>query len=537
MRTQHRRSLALAAAATLVSGAALTAAAPGAAALPRSGGAGTTGAVRQALAQGTPGPGGALQEQHGPVTSTLNGFPATLTAGGPAAEFTATLRNSADHAVDVTTGFTVANGDSGIRETQLVLDYQAPGGGPWKPAALSPGATVGATWNLDTFATRLSLPAGASVTYRLRLAVTADAPAGRATGGFRAVVSDPTLPPESRTSEANSPHQAFTTVAAGATGAPTSAPAPGVPFLGLDAVPAAFSAGGEARPFRLTLTNRSGKDVSFLPELTLRGVNLPAAGAAGLDFQTPDGQWLAATADSSRTAAGTLTLVLRTPDKDASLVRLHDGESRTLNVRLAFGQDVPAGVVTVRFAGTSVPLTGGGAGVSATSSAVDVTVAAAQVSPTAAPSTPGADDGAPAAPADPPTTAPSALGGPPVGLAAITPNADASGTAGAVPAAATGTPADGLAAPAPAVTVTVAAPAPSAGLASTGGSPTDTPMAITGATAIAMGIGTLLVARRRQKPRPALAARPPRPAGGPAARTTANPAPRPEPGPTAKPGA
>ncbi|MFE6869057.1 hypothetical protein ACFVFS_21190 [Kitasatospora sp. NPDC057692] len=527
MRTQHRRSLALAAAATLVSGAALTAAAPGAAALPRSGGAGTTGAVRQALAQGTPGPVGAPQEQHGPVTSTLNGFPGTLTAGGPAAEFTATLRNSADHSVDVTPGFTVAIGDSGLRDSQLKLDYQAPGGGSWKPAAPSPGAT----WNLDT---RLSLPAGASVTYRLRLAATADAPAGRATAGFRAVVSDPTLPPESRTSEANSPHQAFTTVAAGPTGAPTSASAPGAPFLGLDAVPAAFAAGGEARPFRLTLTNRSGKDVSFLPELTLRGANLPAAGAAGLDFQTPDGQWLAATPDGSRTAAGALTLLLRTPDKDASPVRLHDGESRTLNVRLAFGQDVQAGVVTVQFAGLSVPLTGGGTGVAAASSAVDVTVAAAPVPPTTVPSTSGT---APAASAEPPAAAPSALGGPPVGLAAVTPSTDASGTAGAVPAAATETPADGSAASAPAVTVTVAGAAPSAGLASTGGSPTDTPMAITGATAIAMGIGTLLVARRRQRPRHALAARPPRPGGAPAARPAAPPAPRPEPGPPANPGA
>ncbi|WP_380278960.1 hypothetical protein [Kitasatospora purpeofusca] len=532
MRTQHRRSLALAAAATLASGVALTAAAPGAAALPRSGG--TTGTVRQALGQGTPGPGGAPQEQRGPVTATLTGFPAALTAGGPAAEFTATLRNSADHAVDVTTGFTVANADSGVRETQLKLDYQAPGGGAWKPAALSPGATVGASWNLDTFATRLSLPAGASVTYRLRLAVTADAPAGRATGGFRAVVSDPTLPPESRISEANTPHQEFTTVAAGPTVAPTTAPAPGVPYLGLDAVPASFTAGGGAGPFRLTLTNRSGKEVSFLPELTLRGANLPAAGAAGLDFQAPDGQWLAAVADHNRTAAGTLTLLLRTPDKDGSLVRLRDGESRTLNVRLAFGQDVPAGVVTVLFAGSSLPLTGGGAGVPAASSGVDVTVAAAPVPPTAPPSTSGADGGAPAASAEPSAAAPSAYGGPAVGLAAITPGADASGAAGAVPAGgSTPAPEGGPAAPAPAVTVTVAAPAPSVGLASTGGSPTNTPMAITGATAIAMGIGTLVVAHRRQKVRPALAARPPRPTAGPAS----GPAPRPEQGPAAKPGA
>ncbi|MER7707980.1 hypothetical protein ABTX81_34450 [Kitasatospora sp. NPDC097605] len=543
MRTQHRRSLALAAAATLVSGVALTAAAPGAAALPRAGGA--TGTVRQAQGQGTPGPGGAPQDQRGPVTATLAGFPAALTASGLAAEFTATLRNSADHAVDVTTGFTVANADSGVRETQLKLDYQAPGGGAWKPAALSPGATAGATWNLDTFATRLSLPAGASVTYRLRLAVSADAPAGRATAGFRAVVSDPTLPPESRISEANTPHQEFTLVAAGPTVAPTPAPAPGVPYLGLDAVPASFTAGGEARPFRLTLTNRSGRDVAFLPELTLRGAALPAAAAAGLDFQTPDGQWLAATADDGRTAPGTLTLVLRAPDKDASQVRLRDGESRTLNVRLAFGPDVAAGVVSVQFAGSSLPLGGGGAGVPAASSSVDVTVAAAApATPTAAPSTPAADGGAQAATAEPSAGAPSASGngGPAVGLAAVTPTPEASGTVAAVPAAQTiptptGEPA---AAPAPAVTVTVAAPAPPVDLASTGGSSTNTPMAITGATSIAMGIGTLVVAHRRQKTRPALATRPPRPAGAPTARPPGprpapNPAPMPPRGPVAGP--
>ncbi|MFF2953183.1 hypothetical protein ACFVVU_17780 [Kitasatospora sp. NPDC057965] len=557
MRTQPRRSLALAAA-TLVSGVALTAAAPGAAALPLSGGAtGTT--VRQAAqGQATPGPALGPQEQRGPVTTTLTAFPTTLTAGGPAAEFVATLRNSADHAVNVTTGFTVAAIDSGVRETQLKLDYQAPGGGPWKPAALGPGAAVGATWDLDTSATRLSLPAGSSVSYRLRIAVTADAPAGRATGGFRATVSDPTLPPESRISEANTAPQEFTTVAAAPTGTPTSAPAPGVPYLGLDAVPAAFISGGEARPFRLTLTNRSGRDVAFQPEVTLRGAALPAAGAAALDFQTPDGQWTAATVDGGRTAAGTATLVLRLPDRDASLVRLRDGESRTLNVRLAFGQDVPSGVVSVQFAGTSLPLAGGGAGVPAASSSVDVTVAApAPVTPTAAPSPSATDGAAPTVPAEPSATAPSTSGGggPAVALAAVTPTPEASGSTAAVPPTPTPQPSEGApTAPAPAVTVTVAAPAPSVDLASTGGSSTNTPMAITGATSIAMGIGTLLVAHRRQKARPALAARAPRPAGGPGtgpgtgpgaipgaipgmnAAPRPNPAPRPVRGPAAGPG-
>ncbi|WP_425554733.1 LPXTG cell wall anchor domain-containing protein [Kitasatospora putterlickiae] len=75
--------------------------------------------------------------------------------------------------------------------------------------------------------------------------------------------------------------------------------------------------------------------------------------------------------------------------------------------------------------------------------------------------------------------------------------------------------------------MTVAAPAPPVDLASTGGSSTNTPMAITGATSIAMGIGTLVVARRRQKSRPVLAATR---APGPA--PTRTPPPRP-PRPTA----
>ncbi|WP_406089722.1 hypothetical protein [Kitasatospora purpeofusca] len=550
MRIQHRRSLALAAAATLVSGVALTAA-PGAAALSRSGGTG--GAVLGAPGVvGTPGPVG-TPARHSPVTVTVAGFPGTLTAGGPAAEFTATLRNSADHAVDVTTGFVVANVDAGIRENQLTLDYQSPGGASWKPAAaLGTGAGTGATWNLDTFATRLSLPAGASATYRLRLAATADAPAGRVTGGFTAVVADPTLPPETRITEAASPQREFTVAAAVPTGAPTTVPAPGVPYLGLDAVPGSFTAGGEPKPFRLTLTNRSGKDVAFLPELTFRGRTLPAAEAVRLEFRAPDGEWLPAV-DSGQGGSGRLALTLRTGDKEASLVRLRDGESRTLNVRLAFAQDAPAGVLSLLPTGNSLPVVGTGAGVPATGSAVDIAVAApAPAAPSAVPSAPPAEaGGSPSAPAAPPAAEPPAPAStaPGVGLAAVTPSADPSGTPAAVPVSeVTPTTPSAAAVPAPAVTVTVAAPpVPSVDLASTGGSSTDTPMAITGATSIAMGIGTLVVAHRRQRTRPA-AARTPLPAGGPAAgpgphpaaggfapRPGAAPAVRPAPGPAAGP--
>ncbi|MGY0461968.1 hypothetical protein ACW14Y_17190 [Kitasatospora sp. cg17-2] len=549
MRIQHRRSLALAAAATLVSGVALTAA-PGAAALSRSGSAG--GAVLGAPAgAGTPGPVG-TQERRSPVTVTVAGFPGTLTAGGPAAEFTATLHNSADHAVDVTTGFVVANVDAGIRENQLTLGYQSPGGASWKPAALAPGAGTGATWNLDTFATRLSLPAGASATYRLRLAAAVDTPVGRATAGFTATVADPTLPPETRITEAASPQREFTVAAGGPTGTPTTAPAPGVPYLGLDAVPGSFTAGGEPKPFRLTLTNRSGKDVAFLPELTFRGKALPSAEAVRLEFRAADGEWLPAV-DGGQSGSGRLALTLRTGDKEASLVRLRDGESRTLNVRLAFAQDAPAGVLSLLPTGNSLPTAGTGTGVPAAGSAVDITVAApAPAAPSAAPSAPpteaGGSPSAPAAPpaAEPPAPAPTAPG---VGLAAVTPSADPSGTPAAVPVSeVTQTPPGTAAVPAPAVTVTVAAPpVPSVDLAPTGGSSTNTPMAITGATSIAMGLGTLVVAHRRQRTRPAGGRTPlpaggpaagPRPvAGGPAPRSGAAPAVRPAAGPATGPAA
>lgn len=106
------------------------------------------------------------------------------------------------------------------------------------------------------------------------------------------MVADPTLPPETRITEAASPQREFTVAAAVPTGAPTTVPAPGVPYLGLDAVPGSFTAGGEPKPFRLTLTNRSGKDVAFLPELTFRGRTLPAAEAVRLEFRAPDGEWL-----------------------------------------------------------------------------------------------------------------------------------------------------------------------------------------------------------------------------------------------------
>lgn len=477
MRTQHRSFLALAATATLVSGAAL-ASAPAALAAPS--------APRST--QGPQGP-GSTRAQSGPVSITLDGLPGTFTAGAAPAEFTATLRNSADHAVDATTGFTLADVNSGIKETQLKLEFQAPGATQWKSALLSPGQRVGAVWELDTFATRISVPAGASVTYRLRLAVTADAVGGAATAGFRAVVSDPTLPPEQRISSPSSEYGRFTIAPVGGPSTPPPATAPGPAELSVEGVPGSFTAGGQAKPFKLVVANHSGKDIHVLPEVTVQVEHPLPADVVRLEFRTPQGEWLAARPRSEDPATGRLHLGLSSGNKEADLVDLRDGASRTIDVRLAFAGDAPVGTASVLLTGYSLP-EGGGLGVTTSSRAVGFTVVAPSGS------------GTPSAPASPTptvtvttTATPTGAASPPAAPApvATSPSAAAVVAAVQVTGSAPGHPAD-AAAP---------APAPTSTLASTGGGSSSAPMAITGATAIAMGVGTLgiLVVRRRQRAR------------------------------------
>ncbi|MEV0537425.1 hypothetical protein [Kitasatospora sp. NPDC050463] len=476
MRTQHRGFLALAATATLVSGAAL-ASAPAALAAPS--------APRST--QGPQGP-GSTRAQSGPVSITLDGLPGTFTAGAAPVEFTATLKNSADHAVDATTGFTLADVDSGIKETQLKLEFQAPGSTQWKSALLSPGQRVGAVWELDTFATRISVPAGASVSYRLRLAVTADAVGGTATAGFRAEVSDPTLPPEQRLSNPFSEYGRFTIVPAGRPSTPSPAPAPGLADPSVEGVPVSFTAGGEAKPFKLVVANHSGKDIRVLPEVTFQSARTLPVDGVRLDFQTPAGEWLAATPWVQEFPTGQLTLALRSGDKEADVIHLRDGASRTINVRLAFAGDAPLGGDSVLLTAYSLP-EGGGAGVGASSRALQFTVVAPSGSGTSsgpaspmptvtvtATATPTGAASPPAAPA-PVATSPSAV--------ALVASVQVTGSAPDRPA---------VAAP---------APVPTSTLASTGGGSSSAPMAITGATAIAMGVATLgiLVVRRRQQAR------------------------------------
>ncbi|MFE2723773.1 hypothetical protein [Kitasatospora sp. NPDC059327] len=478
MRTQHRGLLALAATATLVSGTAL-ASAPAALAAP-------------STARSTQSPQG-TRAQSAPVSITLDGLPGTVTAGAAPVEFTATLRNSADHAVDATTGFTLADVNSGIKETQLKLEFQAPGSGQWKAALLGPGQQVGAVWELDTFATRISVPAKASVSYRLRLAVTAGAAGGTATAAFRAVVSDPTLPPEQRISNPFSEYARFTVLPAGGSNTPTPAPAPGPAELSVEGVPVSFTAGGQGRPFKLVVANHSGKDIRVQPEVTVQVEGPLPADAVRFEFLTPDGGWLPAIARQEDPAPGQLHFGLVTGDKEGDLVRLRDGASRTIEVRLAFTEDAPLGSASVQLTGHSLP-EGSGLAATTSSRAVRFTVAAPSASGT--PSAPPSPSASPAAPAPATPTAPAAASTPPA-AAPVAPSQTTAAVvaAGQVTGAAPSQPA---AAAAPAA---APVPVPEAGLASTGGGSSSAPMAITGAMAIGMGVGTLgvLVAKRRRQ--------------------------------------
>ncbi|MBP0454889.1 hypothetical protein J5Y04_36035 [Kitasatospora sp. RG8] len=473
MRTQHRRFLALAAATAVASGTGL-AAAQVAPAAPVSAGAtqapGTPQAVGSTQTPGATRAVGTTQNQNDPVLITLDGFPGTLTAGAPAVEFTATLRNSADHEVATQSGFTVADVDAGIRETQLRLEFQAPGSTEWRTPRLHAGANVGAMWDLEAFGGEPHLPAGASVTYRLRLAVTADARGGRASALFRSTVSDPGLPAWQQPSYAISPLGSFTIAPVGTptTPPPAPVPVPGAPTLGMDGVPAMFTGGAPAQPFGLTIANHSGRDIRFLPQVGFQGNDALTAATTRLDFQTPGGEWLAAT-DEGQSEPGQLRLTLRAGGRDLTVIALHDGESRTVNVRLSFTADVPNSTAQVLFTGSSIPLAPGGTEVRHSGPAADFGIAAA-----AAPgrsSTPVPPAAGPAAPAGARSETPASSG------AAVVPVSRSTGSV-AGPAA-------------------VAAAPQATKLASTGGGTKAEPMAITGATAVAMGVGLLVVAGRR----------------------------------------
>ncbi|MFI9364837.1 hypothetical protein ACIG5E_27880 [Kitasatospora sp. NPDC053057] len=454
MRNQPRRILAAAATAALVSGVAL-ASAPAALAAPAA--TGTT--------QGT--------QASSPVTVALVGLPDTVKAGGAPIEFSATLRNTADHQIDVLGSvFTIADTGIGSKPSQFKLEYQAPGGTQWKDATPS-GGIAGGLWDIDRTAGPHLAP-GAEVAYRLRLTVTADAPAGRVAPGFNSVASDPTLPPEQRTSFAMSGSPSLVIAPAVTPTTPATTPA-ATADVRLDGVPAVFTAGAEARPLKLVLTNNSGKDLRLVPAVVFQGQDILPSGTVEFEFQAPNGDWLAGAPGGDSDHPSWLYLGLRTGSKDADVITLPKGGTRTINARLAFTKDAPALAESlVAIAGT---LPGAGeSAAEASSPKADFNIAGPAGSVgTPAPTTP-ATGTAPAAtdPSTAPSTAPAAVPAAQVTTGAPSPAADAVKAAAAAPAAVTAT-----------------------RLASTGGGSSAAPMAITGATAIALGIGTLVVARRR----------------------------------------
>ncbi|MER7667756.1 hypothetical protein ABTY61_04730 [Kitasatospora sp. NPDC096128] len=432
-----------------------------------------------ALAAPTAGPTAPVPAPQGlasPIMITTSAFPTTVEAG-TSVEFISTLKNTADHQMDVQTDFVVATvRGSGPRQSQLKLEYQRPGDTQWHDAKVQ-GGDAGGAWALDQFATELHLAAGAEFSYRLRLTFTADAAPGQASAALSAVALDPTLPaPGQRPTVASGGTPNFTVVPVG--GPTTPAPV-GLPEVKVEDVPASFTAGGEAKPFKAVYSNHTGKDLRIVPAIVFQGEHPLPADVVKLEFQTQQGQWLAATpvplGDIPSTQLG---VELHTGNKDADVIPLPDGETRTVNLRLAWAKDAPAGAESVFANGYS--LAGPGGTERGTSSpAVDFRIeAAAGTTGTSAPTSPGT------APA---TTDPTPVTTDPTPVTAV-PAAQV--TAGAPSPAAEPVQA-AAAAPAPAVVTETR-------LASTGGGSSAAPMAITGATAIALGIGTLVVARRRK---------------------------------------
>ena len=239
----------------------------------------------------------------------------------------------------------------------------------------------------------------------------------------------------------------------------------------LGGVPAVFTAGAEAKPLKLVLTNNSGKDLRIVPVLVFQGQTVLPSETVRFEFQGPNGNWVEGTPRGDSDHPTWQYQALRTGDKDSEVITLPKGGTRTINLRLAFTKDAPALAESL----VAVVGTQPGAGESvaeAYSPKADFNIVGpAAPTGTAAPTTPAADT-APAAPD--PSTAPVAVPAAQVTTGAPSPAAETAQSAAGAPAAVTAT-----------------------RLASTGGGSSSAPMAITGATAIALGIGTLLVARRR----------------------------------------
>lgn len=453
MRIRHRRLLTATAAVTLASGLA-AAGAPAAVAAPWA----------VAVVPGA-------RTDPSPVAITFGGLPGSVRAGGAPVEFTATLRNTADHRLDVLApAFGLADAVTG--QGRFRLEYRAPGAAQWQDARADAAGT-GALWTLDQ-PTVLPLAAGAEAAYRLRLTVAADAPAGRVAPGFGAVVSDPALPPEQRTTVAESDHPDLVVAPAWPTTAPTTpvATPAATAEVGFEGVPVSFTVGGEAKPFKLVLTNRSGRELRVVPAALFQGASELPSSTVRFEFRTADGQWREATLDGGPERPARLRFGLRAGDGNSDVIALAKGESRTVEVRLAFTRDAPILFESLVAVSDTLPEPGERAAEAVGPAADFITVPATGVTAAPAPAFPDPDpEPVPELPE------PSAVQVVP----AAAPSAEPSPAAG--------------------VSRAVAAPAAGTRLASTGGDTASESMAITGVTAIAMGIGTLVVARRRNRAR------------------------------------
>ncbi|WP_371481664.1 hypothetical protein [Kitasatospora sp. NBC_00315] len=394
-----------------------------------------------------------------PVSVGLAGGPAEFTTGAAPVELTATFTNHADHTVTAQAQFVIADVNSGILESEVALQVQAPGA-PWQSAVLHAGANVGAAFELTPGDSRMSLNAGESVVYRLRLSFVAGAHTGVATAALSTAVTDPSLPPEQRVSNPRDNGIRFTVVAPGG---PADPIAPAAPTLDVEGVPAVIVAGASPQTFRATVTNHSGRDLRFLPSLGLRATGPLTVPQTHAEFQDAGGAWLPASEDASGGPNdGRLTLLLKTGDKSTDVVELHDGESRTIALRLAFAADAPLGAASVALTGWSLALG------NSTATPVEAGSAEAGFMLVAATGTPTASPPAGVVPA-------------PTVTATVTATATATASAPGSP-------------PAPAATVVAQA----ADLAHTGGASGAVPLAVGGTATAAVGVGMLVGLRRRQ---------------------------------------
>ncbi|MFJ8443577.1 LPXTG cell wall anchor domain-containing protein [Kitasatospora griseola] len=113
-------------------------------------------------------------QNHPELATTWPGFPAELVKGGPAVESAVTFRDSVAHDVkDFQTSLYVAYLDGALPAGSFAVEVKAPGG-EWKKVDFGTG-DLSSIINSGTY----QIPKGGSLTLALRIAATAEAPAGK----------------------------------------------------------------------------------------------------------------------------------------------------------------------------------------------------------------------------------------------------------------------------------------------------------------------------------------------------------------------